>query len=308
VTESFIIQGRSIGALELAEVRQLLADHPNWNRRQLSVQLATQWNWRNGTGQLKDMAARTFMLKLQQRALITLPPRRRAPPNRMRQKRMPGSELPISQQPIQQPLAALLPLRIIEVSSPTGIAHRPLFEALLHQHHYLSYHSPVGENLQYLVSDREERPLACVLFGAAAWQCASRDQYVGWDASTRAQQLHLVTNNTRFLIPSWVRVPHLASHVLGRVAQRLRSDWQRKYGHPIYLLETFVQTDRFVGACYRASNWVRVGQTKGRSRQDQADGAHHRVPVKDVYLLPLHPDFRELLQGSFQTPKPAPIL
>ena len=308
MTEPFILQGRRIGAPELAEIRQLLDDHPDWRRHRLSIPLATVWNWRNGVGHLKDMAARTFLLKLDRRGLITLPPPRFAPPNRMKHKRMPGAELPIAQQPLQEPLAALLPLSLIEVSAASGAAHRPLFEALLHQHHYLSYRSPVGENLQYLVRDRQERPLACLLFGAAAWQCASRDQHIGWDAPARSQRLHLLTNNTRFLIPAWVRVPHLASQALGLAARRLSRDWQRKYGHPIYLLETFVQTDRFAGACYRAANWARVGQTKGRSRQDRPDGTHHHVPIKDVYLLPLHPDFRALLQGSTPTqttPKPA---
>jgi hypothetical protein len=306
VTEPQIIQGRRIGALELAQVRQMMTDHPDWHRRRLSVHLASQWNWRNPAGQLKDMAARTFMLKLEQRGLITLPARLRTPPKRKGHQRMPGQEPPIPQQPLHQPLATLLPLLITEVSSSVGAPQRALFAALLHQQHYLSFQSSVGENLQYLVCDRKERPVACVLFGAAAWQCASRDQFVGWGASTRAQQLHLLTNNTRFLIPHWVRVPHLASYVLSRVAQRLSHDWQRKYGHPIYLLETFVQSDRFVGACYQASNWVRVGQTKGRSRQDRPDGAQQRVPIKDVYLYPLHPDFRDLLQGSSPSPKPSP--
>jgi hypothetical protein len=144
---------------------------------------------------------------------------------------------------------------INEVSTVPGANNqRPLFESLLHQHHYLSYRSPVGQNLQYLVTDRQGRPLACVLFGAAAWQCAERDRYIGWDAATRGQQLHLIANNTRFLIPAWVRVPHLASHVLSRIARRLSRDWQAKYSHPIVLLETFVQRDRFGGTCYRAAD------------------------------------------------------
>ena len=143
-----------------------------------------------------------------------------------------------------------------------------------------------------------------MLFGAAAWQCADRDRHVGWDAPTRAQHLHLLTNNTRFLIPAWVRVPHLASHVLSQVTRRLSRDWQSKYGHSIYLLETFVQRDRFAGTCYRAANWVCVGQTKGRSRQDQANGTHYQVPLKDIFVYPLHPRFREWLQGKLPTQTP----
>lgn len=300
MSESGILQGRRIGAAELEQVRQLLAAHPDWSRRRLSCQLATLWNWRNPAGQLKDMAARTLLLKLEQRGWISLPPRRRVPFNRMGHEPVPVTERPVSESPITQPLSALLPLTLTEVSRP-GTTQRGLFEALLHQHHYLSHRGTVGENLQYLVCDCRSRPLACVLFGAAAWQCAGRDRYVGWDAPTRSQRLHLLTNNTRFLIPLWVRVRHLASYVLSRMAQGLSRHWQNKYGHPIYLLETFVERDRFVGTSYQAANWVCVGQTQGRSRQDQPNGVHHQLPIKDVYLCPLHPDFRELLRGTLPT-------
>jgi hypothetical protein len=300
MNEPGIVQGRRIGAVELEQIRQLMAAHPDWHRRRLSCELATLWDWRNGTGRLKDMAARTLMLKLEQRGWISLPPRRRVPPNRMRQKPMPVTPLPVCELPITEPLSALLPLSLTEVSRP-GVAQRDLFQALLHQHHYLSHRGTVGENLQFLVCDYQARPLACVLFGSAAWQCADRDQSIGWDSATRSQRLHLVTNNTRFLIPAWVRVVNLASHILGRITQDLSRHWQLKYGHPIYLLETFVERERFAGTAYQAANWVRVGQTKGRSRQDRADGAHHQVPIKDVYLCPLHPRFRELLRGTLPT-------
>jgi len=175
---------------------------------------------------------------------------------------------------------------------------RARLDALLHQHHYLSHRSSVGENLQYLVRDGQGRPLACLLFGAAAWQCASRDHYIGWDSSVRAQHLHLIANNTRFLILPWVGVSSLASHLLGHLVRRLSDDWRAKYGHPIYLLETFVERGRFAGTAYRAANWVRVGQTKGRTRQDRADGTWHQAAIKDVYLYPLHRRFRQYLQGQ----------
>jgi hypothetical protein len=304
VDESQIIQGRQVGPSELAQVRQLLAGHPEWSRWRLSRELAALWHWRNGVGQLKDMAARTLLLKLEQRGWITLPARKRAAFNRMRQKPMLGLAPPVSGAPLNQSLETLLPLVITEVSGLAGSQPRALFEALLHQHHYLSYRSSVGENLQYLVCDGEARPLACVLFGAAAWQCADRDRYIGWSSPRRAQHLHLLTNNTRFLIPTWVRVPLLASHVLSRVLRRLSRDWQRKYGHPIYLLETFVEVPRFAGTSYQAANWVRVGQTKGRSRQDRPDGTWQQVPIKDVYVYPLHPRFRERLQGLSDPPHP----
>jgi hypothetical protein len=303
VKEPNLIQGRHIAAADLEQVRQLLAAHPDWSRRRLSQHLAVLWNWRNPVGQLKDMAARTLLLKLEQRGWIALPPRRQVPSNRMRHKRMPASQGLVPESPLLEDLGALLPLEISEVSTAAGTPARALFEDLLYRHHYLSYRSPVGENLQYLVSDRQGRPLACVLFGAAAWQCADRDQYIGWDAAARGQGLPLIANNSRFLIPPWVRVPHLASHLLSRTARRLSRDWQSKYGHPIYLLETFVQRDRFAGSCYRAANWRRVGQTKGRSRQNRPDGQPYRLPIKDVYLYPLHWHFRQRLQGDSAPPQ-----
>jgi hypothetical protein len=286
VNETFILQGRLIGPGELDQVRQLLAEHPEWARFRISRELALRWNWRSPSGQLKDMAARTFLLKLEERGLVRLPARRCASPNRMRHKQVPALDPSVSQEPIRTSLAHLQPLDLREVSREFA-ADRPLFEALLHQFHYLSYRGSVGANLQYLVRERTGRPVACLLFGAAAWQCADRDRHIGWDATTRASQLHLITNNSRFLVMPWVDVRLLASHVLSLVRRRISSDWQRKYGHPLHWLETFVERDRFAGTCYQAAHWIRVGQTKGRTRQDTADGAHHHVAIKDIYLLAL---------------------
>jgi len=307
VNERTLIQGREIGTTELEQICQLLGAHPDWGRRRLSQHLAELWHWRNPAGQLKDMAARTLLLKLEGRGWITLPERRQVPCNRMRAKRVSPLPAPLLEAPVQEPLGRLVPLDIREVSaSSAGGLSRALFENLLHRHHYLSYRSPVGENLQYLTCDRQGRPLACLLFGAAAWQCADRDAYIGWDGPARSQGLHLIANNTRFLIPSWVRVPHLASHVLSRIARRVSHDWQKKYGHPLYLLETFVEVGRFAGRCYQAANWRRVGRTKGRSRQNRPDGRPYRLPLKDVYVYPLHPCFRARLAGA-PGPSPQPL-
>lgn len=291
-----IIQGRQIQAQDLEQIRQLMAEHPDWSRRRLSQELAQIWDWRNGVGQLKDMAARTLLLKLQERGWITLPPRRQRPSNRMRHKRLPECPLLVSTVSKPRSLAEVLPLVITEVSTPGGLLQRPLFESLLHHHHYLGHRSTVGENLQYLVCERQGGPLACLLFGAAAWHCADRDHYIGWESARRAQNLHFLANNTRFLILG--QVPQLASAVLSSICRRLSGDWLLKYGHPIYLLETFVERPRFSGACYRAANWKHVGQTKGRTRQDRPDGTWHQAPVKDVYLYALHPEFRQRLQGA----------
>lgn len=272
---------------DLTQIRNLLAAHPDWSRNRISIELATTWNWRAPSGQLKDMAARTLLLKLEQRGWITLPPRRRTA-----SRRLPiAPALPLedgSTTPISAKLSDLTPLTLQTVP-----ASYPAFSRYLAHHHYLGYRGPVGENLAYLVQDQQGRDVACVLFGAPAWKVAARDRFIGWDHALRPRRLHLITNNTRFLILPWVRVPHLASHVLGRITRRLSADWQAKYGHPLHLIETFVDRERFRGTCYRAANWTCAGQTQGRSRQDRARTLH--VPVKDVFVHPLTRRFREEL-------------
>lgn len=293
-----LVQGRLIGHVELEQVRGLLRDHPDWSRYRLSRHLAQSWDWRNAVGQLKDMAARTLLLKLEQHGWIELPLRCCVSPNRMRHKRMPAVTLAVPPS-LAGPLSELIPLHLCELSHLPE--QRRLFEALLHQHHYLSYRSPVGENLKYLARDRQGRPVACALFGAAAWKCAVRDQYIGWDSHHRAAGLSRVANNSRFLILPWVKVPQLASHLLSQLSRQLSADWQRKYGHPVDLVETFVEVPRFSGVCYRAANWIGVGQTQGRTRQDRQRLL--QAPLKEVYLYPLQRDFRRrLCQGPGNPP------
>ena len=152
-----------------------------------------------------------------------------------------------------------------------------------------------GENLKYMVYDSQGRPLACLLFGACAWTAAPRDDFIGWDSITRKRNLNFVTNNMRFLILPWVKVEHLASHILSKVARRIKDDWTAKYGHPVYMLETFVECGRFLGTCYKASNWICVGKTKGRSRNDRYKTL--KVPIKDIYLYPLVKRFKEVLSS-----------
>ena len=255
----------------------------------MSGVLCAEWDWRNGSGQLKDMATRTLLLKLDARGLIKLPARRRMPSNRMAARPVPRQMWDST--PITGTLRDLGPLTLREVSADTAAKVR--FAAALTEFHYLGYRGTVGENLQYMVTDKTGRVLACLLFGSAAWKCRARDRFIGWNPERRARNLHLLTNNTRFLILPFVRVPHLASWILGRVLRRLSADWQKKYGHPIVLVETFVEHERFAGTSYKASNWLRLGATTGRSRQDRQRTL--QVPVKDVYLYPLDQRFRKEL-------------
>jgi hypothetical protein len=283
-----IIQGRAVRAQDIAFIRGLIATHPSWHRTRLSQELCQRWGWVAANGRLKDMAARALLRKLHAQGLIALPAPVRSANNAFRHRS--PAPVTIARAPIEGPLTALAPLAFSPVH---GERESQLFAGLLQRYHYLGYSGPVGENLKYLVTDRKARPVGCLLFGAPAWRMACRERFIGWDGATRAQGLALLANNMRFLILPWVHVPHLASHILGRIARRISADWHAKYGHRLVLLETYVEQGRFVGTCYRAANWVCVGETQGRSRNDRYKTL--QVPVKSVWLYPLTQRFRPIL-------------
>ncbi len=289
MTQDMVIQGRHITADELGLIRGLMAVHCDWGRTRLSEELCRLWDWRNAQGRIKDMAARTLLLKLERRGLIKLPARQRPSSNEFRNRRVPLVDH--VSKPICGSLDDLRPLSISIVAP--GSPDVRLFKSLLAQYHYLGHRNTVGENLRYLVRDRHGRPVACSLFGSAAWKCADRDAFLGWEPAARERNLQWLTNNTRFLVLPWVEVPHLASHVLGLIARRICGDWQAKYGHPVHALETFVDRSRFRGTCYRAANWLRLGATQGRTRNDRNRSI--QTAIKDVYLYPLTPHFRQEL-------------
>jgi hypothetical protein len=284
-----LVQGRQLGPQDVGRIRELIAAHPDWSRRRVSEELCAEWDWRTGAGRLKDMATRSLLVKLEARGLIELPVRRQVASNRMRTQQIRSCTW--DRAPLTRALPELGPLTVREVS--TNPAARDECAAALAEFHYLGYSGSVGENLQYAVTGSAGRLVACVLFGSSAWKCRARDQFIGWTPEQRTHGLHLLTNNRRFLILPWVRVPHLASWVLGRVLRRVSADWQDKYGHPIALVETFVDRSRFAGTSYQASNWIHLGSTTGRSRQDRHRTL--RVGAKDVYLYPLHRNFRTVL-------------
>ena len=299
-----ILQGRPFGAESLAQVQALIGQNAGWSRYRLSRELARLWNWRTPRGQLKDMAARTLLLKLQEQGWVQLPPRRMRSPTRSGRPPVSGG-LVMEASPVVGTLNDLRPLQLQEVSQPPANSVRRQLEAALHRYHYLGYRSRVGQNLQYWVCDRLARPVACVVFGAPAWQCAVRDRWIGWSAAERARGLGQLVNNTRFLIFPWVQVPCLASHILSQISRRIRQDWQAKYGQPIWLLETFVDRQRFAATGYRAANWICLGPTQGRGRQGPA--GQLSTSIKDVYVWPLHRNFRlPLTAGPTLAPGPTP--
>ncbi len=273
-------QGRQVTLKQLRWLKDWVAEHSDWSRKWLARELCTLWDWRDGRGRIKDFAARGLLLKLEARGWISLPALRTT----MRRER-PRSRIPDSFQepdPIGEPLSALQPLEIIRVSAGTELARRWAY--LIDRYHYLGFHS-VGENMGYLVRDRHQRDLAALLWGAAAWKCSPRDRHLGWSIAERKAGLNKIANNTRYVIFPWVRVSHLASHVLGRIARTIGRDWKEKYSHGLDWLETFVEIDRFTGTCYRAAGWQSVGLTTGRSRQDK--DRQLVVPRKSVWLLAL---------------------
>jgi hypothetical protein len=293
VDQTLIVQGRRLNGPELENLRQWVSGHPGWSRRRLSVGLASRWDWRNGAGQLKDMAARTLLLKLHERGLLELPPRRQAPTNRMR---CVASEVALAEEPLEVISCALGELGALQVKEVSKeAAERAWVKGALCRYHYLGFNGAVGENLQYVVSNPQGRRLACLVFGAAAWKCQDRDEFIGWSAEQRERNLALIANNTRFLILPSVRVRRLGSWILGQITRRIDRDWQAKYGHRIVLLESFVEQARFRGTVYQTGNWQRVGATTGRTRQDRH--ACIEVAVKEIYVYPLCRGFRELLQG-----------
>jgi hypothetical protein len=234
------------------------------------------------------MACRSLLLKLERAGAIVLPPRQG---KHTFTSRSSYPSIPHRKEVISDHLKGLVPLQLTVVSQDRS--DYKLFNCLLSQYHYLSYRGAVGENLKYLIRDVQDRPLACLLFGSAAWKTAPRDAFIGWTQKDRKGNLRYLTNNMRFLILPWVRVPHLASHILSRIARRISADWHQKYGHPVYLLETFVDRSLFQGVCYQAANWLLAGQTKGRTRNDRNHDI--QATVKDVYIYPLVKDFRRRL-------------
>jgi hypothetical protein len=278
--QDLLVQGRRLGREEISWLAQWIEAHQHWSRKRLARELCERWCWRDQRGRLKDFAARSLLLKLELQGYLRLPPlqvqKRRARPavGRLSDWREPEAW--------EAGLGQIRPVKLELVCAGSAAAMRWAF--YLDQYHYLKLRV-VGENLGYLAVDAQGRDVAAVLFGAAAWRCAPRDQFLEWDDAQRREQLHRLANNTRFLILPWVRVAHLASHVLGAVARRISADWQSKYGHGLDWLETFVEHERFAGNCYRAANWQCVGPTAGRSRQDRDHT--QRVAVKDVYLYRL---------------------
>ena len=283
-------RGREVTDTDVAFIHELIGRHPGASRRALSRELCEAWDWRQQNGQLRDMVCRSLMLALHRAGHIELPPVRFRPHNPLARRSKPQLVL-ADRSPLCCSLKQLGELSLLQVRR-TGAEGE--FNGLLEQYHYLGYTQPVGEHLKFMVY-ANGRPLACLSWSSAPRHLGPRDRYIGWSAAARRKNIRYLAYNSRFLILPWVEVPHLASHLLGRMARVISSEWEHKYGHPIYYLETFVDRSRFRGTCYRAANWVYLGQTTGRGKADQTHRPNRTL--KDVLGYPLTRRFRDKLSG-----------
>jgi hypothetical protein len=281
-------RGRVITPEDILFLRQFIAEHSQLSRRKLSAKVCEAWEWRQANGALCDMVCRGLLLMLHRAGEIQLPEVRFVPRNPLVDRERPAPVL-IDTTPV---IAQVNQLRPVEVQQVRRTGDEPLFNSLIEYHHYLGYEQPVGEHLKYLVWSHG-RPVACMAWSSAPRHLGSRDRFIGWSQQARKRNVRFIAYNTRFLILPWIQAPHLASHILSRVTATLSRDWERMYGHPIWFTETFIDPERFRGTCYRAANWILMGRTTGRGKDDLTHRQNRSI--KEVFGLPLTRRFRELL-------------
>ena len=277
--------GREFSADDLAQIRRLIAEQPGRTRAELSRLTCQALNWYKADGGLKQMSCRVAMLRMQADGLIQLPP----PTCQRPQVRIQFTPATAPKPAQNQPVHDLPPLHLHPVK---GLQESRLWNEFIHRYHYLGYKALPGAQLRYFVSAAQQ-PLALLGFGASAWQCAPRDRYIGWTHQQRQNNLHLIINHARFLILPWIRSKNLASKILALAARKLPEDWLQQYHYRPVLMETFVQKSRFAGTCYKAANWLYLGQTKGRGKLGPA--GKRTVPIKDIWVYPLNSSFKRIL-------------
>jgi|SRR5215467_10981855 len=286
--------GRTFTAEELELIRDIADDYAGLAITEMARTICELLQWKRANGGLKDQECRQLLEDLRDREWLRLPPVRNSGPCGPRQIQL--SEASVPQAEVEGTAGEFEPLKLRVVESQP---ESRLWTELVERHHYLKYRVPVGANLRYLVrsGQREGVVLACLLWSSPAWKMAARDEWIGWSAEQRAHHLQFIVNNSRFLVLPWVRIQGLASKILARSARQLAIDWEHRYGHRPLLLETLVDPQRFRGTCYRAANWIRVGQTSGRGRMDREHKAHGQA-IKDIYLYPVTRNTRQRLCGG----------
>ena len=285
--QELVYRGRRITQEDIAFVRELILTNPEKTRRFISQEVCRAWGWTQPNGTLKDIICRGLLLRLHRDGHITLPVPKCKPKNTFNRKA--PKQVDVDKKPIECPLNEIGPIQLHQVRrTPLEKIH----DGLIAQYHYLGYTQPVGEHLKYIASV-EGRPIACIVWSSAPYHIGCRDRFIGWSQEKRKKNLSLIINNTRFLILPWVRVKNLASHLLGLASRIVPQDWQNFYKHPVVFFETFVDTERFKGTCYKAANWIYLGHTTGRGKNDKTNKPNRSL--KAVFGYPLSKNFREVL-------------
>ncbi len=281
-------QGRIAAIDEVNYIKKYIAQNPHYSRTRISQELCKKWNWVYSNGSFKEQVCRGYLLALERAGHIQLPAKKCNPYNPLAKRAKP-KKIHIDETIISGSIKSHQPFSFVQVRNTQ---QEPLYNSLIEHYHYLGYVHPVGEHLKYLIFF-QDRVIACISFCSAPRHIGSRDKYIGWDQHTRKQNIHLIVYNTRFLILPWVKIPNLASHILGTISHRISCDWEPVYKHPVYLLETFVDSERFLGTCYKAANWKCVGRTTGRGKNDQTKKVNRSI--KTVWCYPLVKNFKSLL-------------
>lgn len=280
--------GRIFTKAEIEWIRQLIVSQPKYNRVELSRIVCDQFRWLRPDGRGKDMSCRVAMLRMHRDGLICLPPPRTKNGNGNNRPKLTSASDP--EEPISLPAHAFGKLLLHPATTSKDSS---LWNQLIERYHYLKYKPLPGAQIRYLVFSSSGTLLSAIGFGASAWKVAPRDRFIGWTHQQRIANLHLIVNNARFLILPWITSRNLASRILSCVVKQLPIDWQNRYGYQPVLLETFVQKDRFRGTCYRAANWIFLGQTQGRGKLDRYN--KYSLPIKDIFVYPLSKSFRQIL-------------
>ena len=278
--------GRDFSTDDLLAITVLIEQNPTAKRAELSRLVCVMFDWLKPDGGLKDMTCRVAMLRMQEDGLITLPASQMRPRSRLEFQATAATD---AQPTLSRPVHELAPLSLRQVE---GKANSRLWNEYVARYHYLGYTPMAGSQMRYFVFEGE-RLLALLSFGASAWKLAARDRFIGWAEPERQNNLQLIVNNARFLILPWIQSKGLASKILAIVNRQLSNDWQQRYGYRPVLLETFVETPRHRGTCYKAANWINVGKTTGRGKKCYT----HKpiLPIKDIWLYPLRKNFRAVL-------------
>jgi len=285
-------RGKTYRVEQIDQIREVIDKYRDKSRLFISQEVCRRWDWRQPNGVLKDMVCRGLMLYLEAQGYIELPPPRQKPSHFLSPRKKP-TRIEVDETPIEGKLIDLQPMELYQVRRTP---REKLYRSLVEQYHYLGYRRPVGEHLEYLAM-AQGRWVACLGWSSAPRHIGCRDRYLGWTQEQRLRGLYRIVINTRFLILPWVRVAHLASYLLGRMARRIAEDWQQVYHHDVVWLETFVDPERgFQGTCYKAANWIYLGQTTGRGKNDQTHRQNRSL--KGVLGYPLRRDFREVLYGQ----------